>query len=224
VRRGCQVVVACPPGSLVAEHTVGRYATVLPSTTGDQLAAAVVMLSYLHRVQLGPETAPDAVADALDQVAIDCGPRKDLAVNEAKMLAIALADATPIVWGGSVLAARAARRVAEQVRRASGRTAIAGDAEHLLPVIEAARPRDVFDDPFAEGGAGPRPVLVVLDDGSEDATVREQRGRLQATAAERGVRVETLTTEAPTEVARYASLLLSGTYAAEYLRLGLVED
>ncbi len=150
VRRGCQVVVACPPGSLVAEHTVGRYATVLPSTTGDQLAAAVVMLSYLHRVQLGPETAPDAVADALDQVAIDCGPRKDLAVNEAKMLAIALADATPIVWGGSVLAARAARRVAEQVRRASGRTAIAGDAEHLLPVIEAARPRDVFDDPFAE--------------------------------------------------------------------------
>ena len=157
-------------------------------------------------------------------MAIDCGPRKDLAVNEAKMLAIALADATPIVWGGSVLAARAARRVAEQVRRASGRTAIAGDAEHLLPVIEAARPRDVFDDPFAEGGAGPRPVLVVLDDGSEDATVREQRGRLQATAAERGVRVETLTTEAPTEVARYASLLLSGTYAAEYLRLGLVED
>ena len=224
VRRGCQVVVTCPPGSLVAEHTVGRYATVLPSTTGDQLAAAVVMLSYLHRVQLGPETAPDAVADALDQVAIDCGPRKDLAVNEAKMLAIALADATPIVWGGSVLAARAARRVAEQVRRASGRTAIAGDAEHLLPVIEAARPRDVFDDPFAEGGAGPRPVLVVLDDGSEDATVREQRGRLQATAAERGVRVETLITEAPTEVARYASLLLSGTYAAEYLRLGLVED
>ena len=67
-------------------------------------------------------------------------------------------------------------------------------------------------------------MLVVLDDGSEDATVREQRGRLQATAAERGVRVETLTTEAPTEVARYASLLLSGTYAAEYLRLGLVED
>ena len=67
VRRGCQVVVSCPPGSLVAEHTVGRYATVLPSTTRDQLASAVVMLSYLHRVQLGPETAPDSVADALDE-------------------------------------------------------------------------------------------------------------------------------------------------------------
>ena len=31
-------------------------------------------------------------------------------------------------------------------------------------------------------------------------------------------------TDADAEVARYASLLLTGTYAAEYLRIGLVED
>ena len=63
---------------------------------------------------------------------MSCSPHRDLAVNPAKMLAIALADTTPIVWGGSVLAARAARRVAESIRRASsGRTALAGDAEHL---------------------------------------------------------------------------------------------
>ena len=54
--------------------------------------------------------------------------------------------------------------------------------------------------------------------------VREQRGRLQAAASERGVRVETVTTDAPNEVARYASLLLSGTYAAAYLGIGLVEE
>ena len=57
------------------------------------------------------------------------------------MRAIALADTTPVVWGGSVLAARAARRVAESLRRSSGRSALAGDAEHLLPLIEAARQR-----------------------------------------------------------------------------------
>ena len=107
------------------------------------------------------------------------------------MLAIALADANPLVWGGSVLAARAARRVAESIRRASGRTALAGDAEHLLPVIEAAKQRDVFDDPFADAPADLRPMLVVLDDGTEDPVVREQRGRLQAAAESRGVRVET---------------------------------
>ncbi len=224
VRRGCQVAVACPPGSLVAEHAVGRWATLLPTVTRDQLATAVVMLEYLDRVGLGPRADAEVVAEALDAVAIACSPHRDLAVNPAKMLAIALADSTPLVWGGSVLAARAARRVAESIRRASGRTALAGDAEHLLPVLEATKARDVFSDPFADGGGDLRSMLLVLDDGTEDPVVREQRGRLLAAADARGVRVETVTTDAATEVARYASLLLSGTYAAEYLRLGLVED
>ncbi|KRF30220.1 SIS domain-containing protein [Nocardioides sp. Soil805] len=227
VRRGCQVVVACPPTSMVAEHAAGRYTTVLPTVTGDQLATAVVMLDYLAQVRLGPRADADSVATALDAVAQDCSPFRDLSVNPAKMLAITLADTNPLVWGGSVLAARAARRVAESIRRASGRTALAGDAEHLVPVLEAARPRDVFADPFADPTDAPadlRPLLVVLDDGAEDPAVREQRGRLRAAAARRDVRVETVSTEAATEVARYASLVLQGTYASEYLRIGFVED
>jgi hypothetical protein len=196
----------------------------VPTVTRDQLATAVVVLEYLDQVGLGPRADHGDVASALDAVAISASPHRDLAVNPAKMLAIALADTNPVVWGGSSLAARAARRVSETIRRASGRSAIAGDAEHLLPLIEAARPRDVFDDPFAEGGDEPRPVLLVFDDGADDPVVREDRGRLQAAAAEHGVRVETMTTEADTEVARYASLVLKGRYAAEYLRLGLVDD
>ena len=168
VRRGCQVVVASAPDSMVAEHAAGRWTTILPSRSGDQLATAVVMLDYLHRVELGPRTDPEEVARALDDVAIACSPHRDLAVNPAKMLAIALADTNPLVWGGSVLAARAARRVAESLRRAAGRGAIAGDAEHLLPVIEATRQRDVFDDPFADDAPDRRPMLLVLDDGAED--------------------------------------------------------
>jgi hypothetical protein len=224
VRRGCQVVVACPERSLVGEHAPGRYSTILPTITRDQLATAVVVLEYLERVDLGPPADHEQVADALDAVATACSPHRDLAVNPAKTLAIALADAVPVVWGGSVLAARAARRVAESIRRASGRTALAGDAEHLLPVIEAAAPRNVFDDPFADEPGELRPVLVMLDDGADDPLVREQRGRLQAAAVEHGVRFESVDTDATSEVARYASLLLSGTYAAEYLRLGLVDD
>jgi hypothetical protein len=224
VRRGCQIVAACPSASLVAEHAGGRDTTILPVTGGDQLATAVVMLGYLDRVALGPQADPEVVAQALDEVAIACSPHRDLAINPGKGLAISLADSTPVVWGGSVLAARAARRVAESLRRASGRSALAGDAEHLLPVLEAARPRDVFDDPFAEGGDAARPSLVVLDDGNEDPLCIEQRNQLVTAADARGVRVEIVSSEASTEVARYASLLLQGTYAAEYLRLGLVAD
>jgi hypothetical protein len=224
IRRGCQVVVACPPGSLVADHAAGRWSSILPTVTREQLATAVVMLTYLERVQLGPASDAEQVAEALDEVAIACSPNRDLAVNPAKMLAIALADTNPLVWGGTVLAARAARRVAESIRRASGRTALAGDAEHLLPVLEAARERDVFDDPFADAKPERRPMLLVLDDGSEEPVVREHRGRLLAAASSRGVRVETVSTEAPSEVARYASLLLSGTYGSAYLGVGLVEE
>ncbi|MEZ5194704.1 MAG: hypothetical protein R2734_21040 [Nocardioides sp.] len=90
-------------------------------------------------------------------------------------------------------------------------------------MLEASRRRDVFDDPVADGAAA-RPLLLVLDDGAEDAVVREHRGLLRSAAADRGIRVETVATQAPTEVARYASLVLSGRYAAEYLRLGLVEE
>ncbi len=223
-RRGCQLVVATPPESVVAEHATGRWTTILPTSTGDQLATAVAMLSFLDQVSIGPSADPEAVADALDAVAIGCSPHRDISINPAKVLAISLADATPLLWGGSVLAARAARRIAESIRRTSGRTALAGDAEHLLPVVEAARARNVFEDPFADEAGERRPVLVILDDGVDDPVVRDQRLRLEAAARSHDVRIEHVASEAAGEVARYASLLLSGTYAAEYLRLGLVEE
>ena len=208
-------------GANVAEMTRVLGADRVPAGFTITTDACV---AYMGGERSFPEGLHEQVAEALDRVALACSPHRDIAVNPAKMLAIALADANPVVWGGSVLAARAARRVAESIRRASGRTAIAGDAEHLLPVIEATPPRNVFDDPFTDEPAELRPVLVILDDGADDAVVRELRGRLVATANEHGVRTETVDADATSEVARYASLLLSGRYAADYLSIGLVSD
>ena len=221
VRRGCQLVVGTPEDSLVGRHVPGRYSTLLPTVTGDQLATAVVMLDLLDRLDLGPAADAEVVASALDDVAISCSPYRDLAVNPAKILASGIADTSPLVWGGTVLAARAARRIAESLRRASGRAALAADAEHLLPVLAAAPITDVFADPFADEVGDLRPSLVVLDDGSPDPVVVETRERLVRQADERGVRVETVTTEAAGDVARYAALLATGTFAAHYLRVGL---
>jgi len=221
VRRGCQLVVATPDGSLVARHVPGRYSTLLPTVTGDQLATAVVMLDLLDRLDLGPSADPEVVATALDDVAISCSPYRDLAVNPAKLLASGIAETSPLLWGGTVLAARAARRIAESLRRASGRAALAADAEHLLPVLAAAPLADVFADPFADGGAQRRPALVLLDDVTGDPTVLETREKLEQTAHDHGVRVESIASEADGDVARYAALLSTGTYAAAYLQLGL---
>ncbi len=221
VRRGCQLVVAAPETSLVASHGQGRYSTLLPTRTADRLAIAVLVLDLLDQVHLGPRTDPDVIADALDAVAVDCGPHRDLATNPAKILAIGIADSNPLFWGGTVLAARAGRRVAESFRTATGRTALAADAEHLLPVLAAAAPADVFADPFADGGAERRPALVILDDGSPDPAVVETREQLEQAAHAHGVRVETISSEADGHVARYAAMLSTGMYAAAYLQLGL---
>lgn len=221
VRRGCQLVVAAPEDSLVAQHAAGRYTSLLPTQTADQLAVAVTVLDLLDRVHLGPRTDPEVVADALDEVAVVCSPHRDLATNPAKILASGLADTDPLFWGGTVLAARAGRRVADSVRRATGRTALAADAEQLLAVLEATAPADVFADPFADPGGELRPALVLLDDGSEDPAVTTTRDRLATTAREHGVRVETISSAAPGDVARYAAMLSVGTYAAAYLSLGM---
>lgn len=221
LHRGASLLTACPPDSPIAEAAYGRHSVVLPTTTGDSLAAAVVMLTALHRLGVGPAVDSDEVARVLDDVALACAPARDIAMNPAKDLAIAFADLLPLVWGGSVLAARAARRVAEAIRRDTGRAALAADESHLLPVVAAARQRDLFADPFAELEAAQRPGLLVLDDGAEDPTVREERGRLAASATARQVRLETVRAVEGSGIARYAALLSTGAYAARYLAVGL---
>ncbi|WP_020576903.1 SIS domain-containing protein [Actinopolymorpha alba] len=222
VRRGSAVMLACPSGSPLAEAGQGRHTTLVPAQTGDPLAVAVVVLQLLHALELGPEVSAESVALALDDVASRCSPYADLAANPAKDLALVLADALPLVWGGSVLSARAGRRVAETLRRASNRPALAADADHLLPVLEGSAPRDVFEDPFADLEAPTlRPSLFILDDGAEQPVIREARGRLLATAEASGVRTRTLRWAEGPEVARYAALQSLGTYAAVYLAVGL---
>lgn len=224
VRRGCALITACPPHSVLAELAQARHSTLLPTQTDDALAVAVVMLQALRTVGVGPEVEVDDVAKALDEVAIACSPNHDIANNPAKDLALSLAESVPLVWGGSVLAARAARRVAEAFRRTTGRPALAADAAHLLPVLEATRQLDVFADPFSDeeaSGTPLRPGLLILDDGTEEASIRELRGRLTTTAASHDVRCQTIEGAAGPEMARYAALLTTGLYAATYLGIGL---
>ncbi|TDO51336.1 phosphoglucose isomerase-like protein [Kribbella sp. VKM Ac-2527] len=220
VRRGCGLMLASPEDSPVAQASAGsRHAIRLPSQSDDQLAAAVAVLQGLHQMELGPVVDAKSVAALLDEVAIECSPNNDVAANPAKDLSLMLADALPLVWGGSVLAARAARRVVEAIRLASGRPALAADAGHLLPVLNQP-PRDLFADPFDQADEL-RPGLIILDDGVEDAGVAEHRRQLEEKAERHDVRVHVVTQANGTDIARYAALTQHGRYAAAYLGIGL---
>lgn len=220
VRRGAAVLIAAEPDSAIAERAGSRSTMLLPVGTGDALACVVQVLSVLHQLGLGPLVEPEQVADAADLVAEESSPHRDLATNPAKELAVSLAEAQPLVWGGTVLAARASRRVAEAFRRASGRAALAADASELLPVIEGVRERDMFADPF-EDQREMRPVLVVLDDPAGDAQVRQERSQLLAAAQSHDVRVCLVGSDETSAMETYVTLLQKGLFGAAWLGIGL---
>lgn len=221
LRRGSRVLVTAPEDSTLARQAASRATTLLPTTTADPLAGAIVALEALAAFGLGPRVSPGALADSLDAVASASSHALDLSANPAKAVALDLADAQPLVWGGSVLAARASRRIAEAVRAASGRVALAADAGALLPLIAGARPRDPFADPFESGADGVRPTLVVVDDGQADAAHDEQRAMLEENARLTDVRVSTLAHTQGSTMERYVTLLAQGLFAAAYLQIGL---
>ncbi|AXE38280.1 phosphoheptose isomerase [Acidipropionibacterium virtanenii] len=221
-RRGAAVLLASETASPAWAAAGGRSSVRLPMTTGDPMAAAVAVLAVLGRIGIGPTVIPEQVARAADMVAEAASPHRDLALNPAKDMACALADADPLLWGGSVLAARASRRFAESLRQASGRSALSADAEALMPVITATEPRDPFADPEIDGAAD-RPVLVVMDDGAPDPL--GSRDRLEAACRSRDVAVRTIGLPMGTgeegPVGTYVTLMLQGRFAAAYLGLGL---
>lgn len=222
VRRGSQLIIACPQPSVIAEHAAGRDTVMLPTKTGDTLAAAVIVLAAMHRMQLGPEVSAEAVADAFDRVAEDCSPFVDVSENPAKDLALGLAEAQPLVWGGSVLASRASRRVAEALRAASGRAALAADAGELVPVLSSVTARNPFDDPFEDPRPDERrPALVILDDGTGDQLTNAEQNRLREVADSADIRVCLVQQHSGGDLDRYAGLLQTGLYGAIYLAVGL---
>jgi hypothetical protein len=220
-RRGCELLVVAPSGSSLARMATGE-AVLVPSGSTDPLASSVPVLAALHTLGLGPDVSVEPVAAALDAIAEVCGPASTVDANPAKEVALVLADRVPVLWGGTPLAGRAARRWAEGLRAATGVPALAGSAEQLQPLLRAAPEADLFADPFDDAaGPGPQaPVLVVLDDGEAEDAVRAIGRELRQVADARGVRVHTVTADEGPDVARFASLLSVGRFAAVYLALG----
>ena len=223
IRRGCELLVVAPSGSTLSTMMVGRTGFV-PAGSRDPLAVSVPVLAALHDLGLGPEVVVEPVAGALDDVALRCGPAEPIGANPAKDVALVLADRLPVLWGGSPLAGRAARRWAESLRAMTGVPAVAGSADQLTPLLRAAPEPDLFADPFdgsdGDSPAGARPVLVVLDDGESDEAAAAAARDLRDVADARSVRVHRVAADEGPDVARFASLLAIGRFAAVYLAVG----
>ncbi len=224
VRRGATVIVAAPKDSALAAAAAGSLTTNLPTPADDPMAAAIAVLALLGQLDLGPTVDVELAAGAADAVAAACSPSRELGDNPGKDLAVGLADCYPLIWGGTVLAGRASRRLAETLRRASGRLALAADAEELEAVLRGTPRRDLFSDPF-EDQAEARPVLVLLDADQVPPDLAPVPRRLEQLAEAVGVRVCHIGSGpvelGASDVERYVTLLQQGRYAATYLAIGL---
>lgn len=223
-RRGATMLVAAPEQSHLADVTSGSDTILVPLTEPDATSAAVALLTLLGQLGLGPMITLELLADAVDLVAQDCSPMRDLSVNPGKELALQLADRLPLIWGGTVLASRAGRRLGEAIRRVSGVPALAADASELLAVLSRVERRDPFADP--DDAAGPEPVLVLLDPDRARGLQAELARDLERQAEAVGVRVARLTSGQPDDHSRgdvesYLTLLTHALYGAEYLGIGL---
>lgn len=223
-RRGAMLIVAAPEDSALAAAAMSGATTRVTTSVSDPMAAAVAVLSLLGQLELGPAVHPEHVADAADLVAAGCSPLSEIGSNVGKDLAIGIAEGLPLIWGGTVLASRASRRIAESMRRSSGRPALAADADELEAVLAAVTRRDPFADPL-EDELEAQPVLVLLDEDKVPARLAGVPRRLAARADEVGVRVCRISSgEVSLEISdveRYVTLLQQGRYAAAYLGIGL---
>ncbi|MDR0989812.1 MAG: hypothetical protein LBL92_00365 [Propionibacteriaceae bacterium] len=220
-RRGAVVFAITPQRQVLAEFVGDRSLAHVVTGASDPFVNATIALCGLEQLGLAPAVQPQLVADGLDRVAEACSPHQPLGQNPAKEMAVCLADTSPLLWGGTVLSARVARRLAESIRQVSQRLALAADATELRPVLSGAQRVDPFADPFLSPTVGSAYCLVTLDDAAADQRVDDQQRELEQLAESRGIRLARLRYDQGSPVERYAGLLQHGLFATAFLGLGL---
>ena len=185
------------------------------------------------------------IADALDEVARECGPAQESFVNPAKTLALELLDALPVIAAEGPLAGAAAARVADQLETLAG---LPVTTFRLPDQRVAARavlggplaPRDGADDFFRDRAddEGRRLRLLTIRDAdggaSDGGGEREPRSAAEAmhevlrTAATANVPVSGLAEHGELErhgrMCQLARQLAVADFSAVYLALALDQE
>lgn len=241
-RRGARLVAIATEGSPLAAFAAGAGGVVIPvDAQGLMPRASLWTLAtplLLLGAALGVANVAEAdllrAADALDEVAKANGVEVPVATNEAKTLAMSLAESWPSVWGESPLAAVAAYRLACQLNENAKLPCVWGalpEAAHNQIVAFDGRygaranlVDDLFRDPVEDGPPPPRTQLVVLrDPAAEPADTRRCDLALDLATA-RGMRPFTLAAESGHAVVRLASLIAMCDWASVYTAVALGED
>ncbi|SDX76204.1 phospho-glucose isomerase C-terminal SIS domain-containing protein [Geodermatophilus africanus] len=202
------------------------------------------MLQLAVGLDLVSEGAADleAIAAALDEVAMECGPARESFVNPAKTLALELLDALPVIAAEGPLAGTAATRIADQLATLAGLPVttfrmpdqrVAACAVLRGPLAPEGGEDDFFRDRAEDAGRRLR-LLTVRDadagehDGAgerEPRSAREALDEALRSAATANVPVSALAEHGEPErfgrLPRLARQLAVADFTAVYLALAL---
>jgi fructoselysine-6-P-deglycase FrlB-like protein len=167
-RRGCDLVGVSAADSALQELVARARGTFIPVTTVGPARAmpwALTVPLLATAARLGvvriDDEAYEAAAATMEDVSHQCRPSSESFVNPAKSLALDLVGRLPLIWGGSAVAAAAARRLASQLAANAKYPAVVG----LLP--EAGHDQvAAFDGPYAPP---PEPAFPAAEDFGGDS-------------------------------------------------------
>jgi glucose/mannose-6-phosphate isomerase len=162
-RRGCYLVGVGAPGSPLQELAARARGTFIPVTSVGPARAmpwalTVPLLVCADRLGVAriDAAAYETAAAVMEDVSHQCRPASESFVNPAKSLALDLVGRLPVIWGGSPVAAAAARRFASQLAANAKYPALVG----VLP--EAGHDQvATFDGPYAPT---PEPAFPAAED------------------------------------------------------------
>ena len=162
-RRGCDIVGVSATDSPLRELVAQARGTFIPvSAEGPARAMpwALTVPLFVAATRIGvariDDAAYEAAATAMEDVSFQCRPSSESFVNPAKSLALDLVGRLPVIWGGSPVAAAAARRFASQLAANAKYPSLVG----LLP--EAGHDQvATFDGPYAPT---PEPAFPAAED------------------------------------------------------------
>ena len=254
-RRGCELAGVGAPGSPLQELARRARGTFIPvdssggparSTPWALTVPLLVIASRLGVTRL-EEDDYEAAAVAMEDISHQCRPSSESFVNPAKSLALDLAGTLPLIWGGSSVAAAAARRFASQLAANAKYPAISGalpaagyDQVATLdgPFVPAPEPDFPEAEDFGDAGfedaafgdfsdsagqlddavEGPVLRLVLLaDPAGEHPSVARVRTAAAELAAARGAEVSDIAMAGDTPLLRLAPTVQLLDYASVYL-------
>ena len=250
-RRGCDLVAVGAAGSPLHQLAQASRGTFIPVTSGGPArttawALAVPPLVIASRLGVArvEAAAYEQAAAAMEDISHQCRPSSESFVNPGKSLALDLVGALPLIWGGSPLAAVAARRFASQLAANAKYPSMAGalpDAGHdqvatfdgpFAPAPEPDFPAaedfddsafdeltdedmDSLDDPPADHAS--LRLVLLADEAGEHSAVTRARVAAASLAGARGIEVSEIAMDGPEPVVRLAGIVQLLDYASVYL-------